>query len=157
MNLWQVSEYSPPSYVRVGYGSSDASVPVSEDDDIWNRGAWGFNVLHGITPETDTTTHQFRYVAFTPSFGDAAVIAEFARQNDQIITEDRDIFAVQQRALDTDYRGFSALEMHSNVAIHADRVCWLRGTFSTSACGRRTAVPSRKRCPRAKPPERGSR
>jgi vanillate monooxygenase len=120
VNLWQVSEYSPPSYVRVGYGSSDASLPLGEDDDIWRRGAWGFNVLHGITPETDTTTHQFRYVAYTPNFGDAAVMAEFNRQNDQIITEDRDIFAVQQRALNTDYRGFSAQELHSNVAIHAD-------------------------------------
>ena len=51
-NLWQISEYSPPSYVRVSYGSSDAAVPITEDDDIWNHGAWGFKVFHGLTPET---------------------------------------------------------------------------------------------------------
>ena len=60
-------------------------------------------------------------MAFTPNFGDAAVVTEFNRQNDQIITEDRDIFAVQQRALDTDHRGFSAQDLHSNAAIHADQ------------------------------------
>ena len=37
VNLWQVSEYAPPSYVRVSYGSSDAGVAISEDDDIWTR------------------------------------------------------------------------------------------------------------------------
>jgi vanillate O-demethylase monooxygenase subunit len=121
VNLWQVSEYSPPSYVRVGYGSSDASVPIGEDDDIWNRGHWGFNVFHGLTPETDTTSHQFRYLAFNPAFGDEAVIADFNRQNDLIISEDRDIFAVQQRALDTDPRGFTAQEIRSTAPIHADQ------------------------------------
>lgn len=120
-NLWQISEYSPPSYVRVSYGSSDASVPIAEDDDIWSYGAWGFKVLHGLTPETERTTHQFRYIAYDPSFGNAAAIAEFHRQCDQIITEDRDIFLVQQKALDTDPRGLSARDLRSTAAINADK------------------------------------
>lgn len=121
VNLWQVSEYAPPTYVRVSYGSSDASVPIGEDDDIWNHGTWGFNVFHGLTPETERTTHQFRYVGYEPTFGDAAAIAEFVRQCDQIITEDRDIFIVQQQALDSDPRGFSARDLRSTAPIHADQ------------------------------------
>jgi vanillate O-demethylase monooxygenase subunit len=120
-NLWQISEYSPPTYVRVSYGSSDASVPITEDDDIWSHGTWGFKVLHGLTPETERTTHQFRYVAYDPRFVDSAAVAEFHRQCDQIITEDRDIFHVQQRALDSDPRGFSAQDLRSTAPIHADQ------------------------------------
>jgi phenylpropionate dioxygenase-like ring-hydroxylating dioxygenase large terminal subunit len=120
-NLWQISEYSPPSYVRVSYGSCDAGTPITEDDDIWSHGTWGFKVFHGITPETPKTTHQFRYVAYDPSFGDAGVMDEFHRQCDQIITEDRDIFLVQQQALDTDPRGFTARDMRSTAPIHADQ------------------------------------
>jgi vanillate O-demethylase monooxygenase subunit len=120
-NLWQISEYSPPTYIRVSYGSSDTSVPMHEDADIWSHGAWGFNVLHGITPETERTTHQFRYIAYTPNFGDAEAMVEFHRQCDQIITEDKDIFVIQQRALDADPRGLTARDIRSTAAIHADQ------------------------------------
>jgi hypothetical protein len=105
----------------VNYGSSDASVPLSEDGDIWSQGAWGFGVLHGLTPETERTTHQFRHVAYAPTFGDEAAITEFLRQCDQIITEDRDIFLVQQDALDSDHRGLTAQDLRSAVTIHADQ------------------------------------
>ena len=121
VNMWQVSQYEPPTYVTVNYGSADAGVPMSEDDDVWSQGAWGFSVLHGLTPETERTTHQFRYVAYSPTFGDEAAIAEFLRQCDQIITEDRDIFLVQQNALDSDPRGFTAQDLRSAVTIHADQ------------------------------------
>lgn len=121
VNLWQVSEYAPPTYIRVSYGSSDAGAPISESDDIWGHGAWGFNIFHGITPETEKTTHQFRYVGYKPTFGDRAAIDEFLRQCDQIITEDRDIFAVQQVALDSDARGLSAQDIRSTAPIHADQ------------------------------------
>jgi len=43
------------------------------------------------------------------------------RQCDQIIGEDRDIFAIQQRALDTDPRHFSAQDIQSTAPIHADQ------------------------------------
>ncbi len=121
VNLWQVSEYAPPTYVRVSYGSSDTGVPIAESDDIWSHGQWGFNVFHGITPETEKTTHQFRYVGYEPTFGGQAAIDEFVRQCDQIITEDRDIFAVQQLALDGDPRGLSAQDLRSTAPIHADQ------------------------------------
>jgi phenylpropionate dioxygenase-like ring-hydroxylating dioxygenase large terminal subunit len=121
VNLWQVSEYRAPCYIRVSYGSCDAAVPVHEDDDIWSHGAWGFKVLHGLMPETERTTHQFRTVTIHASQADSEVIAEFRRQCDQIINEDREIFAVQQAALDADRRGLSAWDLRSTAPIRADQ------------------------------------
>jgi len=121
VNLWQVSEYQPPCYIRVSYGSSDAGVPLSENDDIWSHGTWGFRVLHGIVPETERTSHQFRYVTIPAAQAAPAAIAEFKRQCDQIINEDRDIFAVQQAALDVDPRGLTAWDLRSSAPIQADQ------------------------------------
>jgi vanillate monooxygenase len=121
VNLWQVSEYRPPCYIRVSYGSSDADVPISEDDDIWSHGQWGFKVLHGLVPETERTTHQFRYVTTPRGHVTPEAFDEFKRQCDQIITEDRDIFAVQQAALDVDPRGFTAWDIQSQAPIRADQ------------------------------------
>jgi phenylpropionate dioxygenase-like ring-hydroxylating dioxygenase large terminal subunit len=121
VNLWQVSQYAAPTYIHVSYGSSDAGVPMSEENDIWDHGHWGFDVFHGLTPETERTTHQFRYVGYDPTFGDQAAIDEFLRQCDQIINEDREIFIIQQQALDSDPRGLSARDVRSNAPIHADQ------------------------------------
>jgi phenylpropionate dioxygenase-like ring-hydroxylating dioxygenase large terminal subunit len=121
VNLWQVSEYQAPCYIRVSYGSSDASVPLEEEADIWSEGHWGFKVLHGLAPETERTTHQFRTIAYDPGRTAPELVAELNRQNDQIIKEDQAIFAVQQRALDTDPRGLSALDLQSAAPIQADR------------------------------------
>lgn len=121
VNLWQVSEYQAPSYIRVSYGSSDANVPMREDADIWSQGQWGFKVLHGLTPETDRTSHQFRYVTYDARQTAPEQIAEFNRQCDQIIKEDQVIFAIQQQAIDDDPRGLSAQEMKSSAPIRADQ------------------------------------
>lgn len=121
VNLWQVSEYRPPCYIRVSYGSADADVPLHEDDDIWSHGTWGFKVLHGLTPQTERTTHQFRYVTIPLSHVEPATVAEFKRQCDQIITEDQAIFGVQQAALDDDPRGLTAWDLQSAASIGADQ------------------------------------
>ncbi|HUA54970.1 MAG TPA: aromatic ring-hydroxylating dioxygenase subunit alpha [Candidatus Sulfotelmatobacter sp.] len=120
VNLWQVSEFRPPSYVRVSYGSAPADHPMPDGDDIWSHGHWGFAVFHGLTPETDRTTHQFRHVAHDRGLGDAQVTAEFYRQCDQIIREDLAIFAVQQRALDAEAGDAPPSAVNARVAIHAD-------------------------------------
>jgi hypothetical protein len=121
VNLWQVSEYRPPCYIRVSYGSSHADVPLSEDDDIWSHGQWGFKVLHGLVPETERTTHQLRYVIAPRSHVTPQAFDEFKRQCDQIINEDRDIFGVQQAALDADPRGLTAWDLQSAAPIRADQ------------------------------------
>jgi len=120
VDIWQISEFRPPSYVRVSYGSAPAGSGIPEGDGIWTHGRWGFQVYHGITPETERTTHQLRYVVHQFGRGDTAMLSEFYRQCDQIINEDVTVFASQQRALDTDHDGATAWQPNSRIAIEAD-------------------------------------
>ena len=124
IDVWSVSKFQPPSYVSVNYGSLSAKNGLPEkgldDDSLWQPGHWGFQVYHGITPETDVTTHQFRYILHEKGSADEATTAEFYRQNDQIINEDRVIFAAQQKALLNDPQGATASDIKSNSAIDAD-------------------------------------
>lgn len=120
VDIWQISQFQPPSYVRVSYGSAPAGTGIPESDGIWDPGYWGFQVFHGITPESEVTSHQFRYILH--EFGAATETdrAEFYRQNDQIINEDRVIFQIQQRSLSTDRQGASTSDVHSAAVIVAD-------------------------------------
>ncbi len=120
VDIWQISQFQPPSYIRVSYGSGPAGTEIPQGDAIWEPGHWGFQVFHGITPETETTTHQFRYILHEKGNADAATIAEFYRTNDQIINEDRVIFAIQQKALSTSRDGASAADLKTTAVIRAD-------------------------------------
>jgi phenylpropionate dioxygenase-like ring-hydroxylating dioxygenase large terminal subunit len=119
IDIWQVSQFQPPSYVRVSYGSAPAGTGIPEGEGFWQPGQWGFQVFHGITPETATTSHQLRYILHEPSTASAADRAEFYAQNDQIINEDRVIFQIQQRSLVSEDAA-SAADPKSTVAITAD-------------------------------------
>jgi phenylpropionate dioxygenase-like ring-hydroxylating dioxygenase large terminal subunit len=120
VDIWQISQFQPPCYIRVSYGSGPTGTGIPQGEAIWEPGHWGFQVFHGITPETETTTHQFRYILHEKSSADAASIAEFYRQNDQIINEDRVIFAIQQKALSTTGDGASAADLKTSAIIKAD-------------------------------------
>ena len=120
IDIWQISQFQPPCYIRVSYGSGPAGTGIPEGDEIWEPGHWGFQVFHGITPETSTASHQFRYILHEKGGADAASIAEFYRQNDQIINEDRIIFAIQQKALSTTGDGASAVDVKTSAIIKAD-------------------------------------
>jgi phenylpropionate dioxygenase-like ring-hydroxylating dioxygenase large terminal subunit len=120
VDIWQISQFQTPCYIRVSYGSGPAGTGIPEADAIWQPGHWGFQVFHGITPETSTASHQFRYILHEKGGADAASIAEFYRQNDQIINEDRVIFAIQQKALSTTGDGASAADVKTSAIIKAD-------------------------------------
>jgi hypothetical protein len=77
-------------------------------------------LFHGITPESEATTHQFRYILHERGRADAAAITEFYRQNDQIINEDRVIFAIQQKALSSSGDGACAADVKTSAIIKAD-------------------------------------
>lgn len=119
IDSWQISEFRPPSYVRVSYGSAVAGSGIPKGDGFWEQGQWGFQVFHGITPETERTTFQFRYVAHPRAMADEGVTARFYRECDQIIGEDIEIFPVQQAAIDTDPHA-SAEDINSGVTIVHD-------------------------------------
>ena len=59
IHRWQVTEYAPPTLFLVNNGSKPADQPSPTAEDIRGQGRWGFQVYHAITPETETTTHDF--------------------------------------------------------------------------------------------------
>jgi phenylpropionate dioxygenase-like ring-hydroxylating dioxygenase large terminal subunit len=144
VDIWQISQFQPPCYIRVSYGSGPAGTRIPEGDAIWEPGHWGFQVFHGITPETETTAHQFRYILHEKGSADAASTAEFYRQNDQIINEDRVIFAIQQKALSALGNGVSAADLKTSAVIKADGgLIQARSIISSMLQSTRAAAPTR--------------
>jgi phenylpropionate dioxygenase-like ring-hydroxylating dioxygenase large terminal subunit len=120
LDRWQLSEFIPPSYFLINNGSA-AALSATGTPRLEGQGEWGFQVYHGITPETERSTHQFWVVVHPLLDVPAAGREEFYRQCHQVIWEDLSIYEAQQRALDTDLHGASAELVQSRVAIHADK------------------------------------
>lgn len=100
IHRWQVTEYAPPTFFLVNNGSKPATESVPTEEDTRGQGNWGFQVYHAITPETETTTHDFWSIAF-PSH----LLPEEGRQGFKntilaILEEDRVIYDAQQPAVE---------------------------------------------------------
>jgi len=117
---WQLSEFRPPGYFLINNGSA-ATGSASSAERLEELGEWGFQVYHGITPETEKSTHQFWVIAHELSAVPEAGREEFYRQCHQVIWEDYHIYEAQQRSLDSDLHGASAEDVHSTLAIGADK------------------------------------
>lgn len=119
---WQLSEFYPPAYFLINNGSGACGWKTADGGDrLTTMGEWGFQVYHGITPETETTSHQFWALAHKLDAVSPEGRAEFYRQSQQVVGEDLAIYEAQQVSLDTDLRNASAQDVHSKVAIDADR------------------------------------
>ena len=120
VDMWQVTQFNPPTYVNLSYGASPAGEMDIGDRNIWSHGQWGFKVFQGITPETDRSSHQMRYIMVEPgSVADDAAFRELERQFDQISMEDAPVLARQQETLDR--TGGDVRDFISRAPIKADQ------------------------------------
>jgi len=118
---WQLSEFYPPGYFLINNGSGRCGWQPEAGDRLHTQGEWGFQVYHGITPETSHSTHQFWALAHELDAVPPAGRPEFYAQAQQVVMEDLAVYEAQQQSLDTDPGGASAEDVHSSVAIDADR------------------------------------
>lgn len=118
---WQLSEFYPPAYFFINNGSGRRGWRAPNGDRLDTQGEWGFQVFHGITPETATTSHQFWALGHDLRAIPPAGRDEFYRQAHQVVLEDLAVYEGQQRSLDTDPRGASPEDVKSSVTIDADR------------------------------------
>ena len=118
---WQLSEYYPPAFFFINNGSARRGWEGPTGTRLETQGEWGFQVFHGITPETETSSHQFWALAHDLAAVPPDGREEFYRQSHQVVLEDLAVYEGQQRSLDTDPRGASAEDVGSAVAIDADR------------------------------------
>ena len=99
IDRWQISEFTPPCFFIIDNGAAATGTGAPEGKTGENR--WGFSVCHGITPETDRTTHYFW--ALSHEFSDTEDrLQEFYRQNHEVVGEDISIFEAQQKYIDLD-------------------------------------------------------
>jgi phenylpropionate dioxygenase-like ring-hydroxylating dioxygenase large terminal subunit len=123
---WQLSEFRPPGYFWINNGSAACGwQPADGGDRILTQGEWGFEVHHGITPETDGSTHQFWTLAHPLDMVAPDARAEFYRQCHHVVYEDLAIYDAQQRSLARDPQGASPDDVGSAIAIDADRALLL--------------------------------
>ena len=99
IDRWQISEFTPPCFFIIDNGAASTGTGAAESKPGENR--WGFNVCHGITPETDRTTHYFW--ALSHEFSDTqGRLQEFYHQQHAVVGEDISIFEAQQKYIDLD-------------------------------------------------------
>ncbi|MBM3524524.1 MAG: hypothetical protein FJX57_16380 [Alphaproteobacteria bacterium] len=99
VDRWQISDFAPPSFFTINNGSAEAGSGAREGR---GRGTWFFNVCHGITPATATTTNYFWAIAHPNWTENGDEIEEFHRQCRHVIGEDVAVFEVQQACIDRD-------------------------------------------------------
>jgi vanillate O-demethylase monooxygenase subunit len=102
IDRWQMSQFLPPAYININNGSVDAGIGADTDTRNNDQGMWGFVVYHAMTPETDTTTHQFWTVAGHKDKVPDHMRDLFVEQMHGVLKEDLDIYEAQQRAIDMD-------------------------------------------------------
>jgi phenylpropionate dioxygenase-like ring-hydroxylating dioxygenase large terminal subunit len=121
VDMWQITEWHPPTYVRLSYGSVPAgSKKMPEGQEIWSTGSWGFQVFQGITPETDRTTHQMRYITLNPDKTDRAGMTDLIRMCDQVGREDMPVLQSQQISVDEEAKDNSPSSIRSTLAVESD-------------------------------------
>src|SRR5262249_3158819 len=115
------SEFYPPAYFFINNGSGRCGWQHEGGDRIDTQGEWGFQVFHGITPETATSSHQFWALAHDLNAVPPEGRPEVYPQCHQVVLEALAVYEGQQRSLATDPRGAVAEDVKSSVAIDADR------------------------------------
>ena len=118
---WQLAEWRAPAYFLINNGSEATGLRKPGQHRVFDRGEWGFQVYHGITPETGNSTHQFWAIAYERSVVPKKSRPEFHRQCHQVIWEDVGIYEAQQRSLDSDPRHATPQDVNSKVAITFDQ------------------------------------
>ena len=102
IDRWQGSLFMPPSYIHVNSGSDTAGEGGGREVRMNGQGRWGFVVYHGLTPETDRSTHQFWSVSLPSEWVPTDKRDVFVEQMKNIPAEDLAVYEAQQRAIDLD-------------------------------------------------------
>ena len=102
IDRWQMSQFMPPAYININNGSVDAGIGADTETRNNGQGKWGFVVYHAMTPETETTTHQFWTVAGHKDKVPEHMRDQFVEAMHGVLKEDLNIYEAQQRAIDMD-------------------------------------------------------
>jgi phenylpropionate dioxygenase-like ring-hydroxylating dioxygenase large terminal subunit len=102
IDRWQISNFVPPAYIDINNGSTAAGSAPPPADRHGTQGRWGFVVYHAMTPETETTTHQFWCVAAENRCVPPHMRERFDIDMRNVLNEDLIVYEAQQKCIDLD-------------------------------------------------------
>lgn len=91
VDRWQEIEFHV-SHLRIWTGAVDVGTDAMDDPE---RGGFHMRGFHGVTPETDTTSHYFWTMATNPISDPEAIKAKVIEQTILTFDEDREIIEAQ--------------------------------------------------------------
>ena len=128
---WQDIEYTPPClYLLHSRIAPVGSVPRPDGTD---PDAFHVEVVYAITPETDTSTHDFWAVARDFARDDESVSDFLAEQNRTVVLQDVEALDVLERVIATEPPGYQELSINIDTGGLAARRMLARLTQSVPA------------------------
>lgn len=109
VDRWQEIEFHI-SHLRIWTGAVDVDTDALDDA---NRGGFHMRGFHGVTPETDTTSHYFWTIATNPVHDPEATLSKVVEQTMMTFDEDKVVIEAQ-------YRNMQRFAARPMVDIHVD-------------------------------------
>ncbi len=109
VDRWQEIEFDV-SHLRIWTGAVDAN---TEPVDHPERGGFHMRGFHGITPETETTSHYFWTMATNP-------VTDAQRIKDSVIEQTKLTFDEDKVVIEAQYRNMRRFGLKATVDIHVD-------------------------------------
>ena len=97
VDRWQITHFSPPSFVKLDVGSAPAGVGARQGDRSRGMNMWNLNA---ITPETEKTAHYFYAQAYNFKLGERWIAELVRAQVTKAFLEDMAMLEAQQRNMD---------------------------------------------------------
>lgn len=109
VDRWQEIEFHI-SHLRIWTGAVDVNTDALEDSD---RGGFHMRGFHGVTPETETTSHYFWTIATNPVNDPEATLSKVVEQTMMTFDEDKVVIEAQ-------YKNMLRFGARPMVDIHVD-------------------------------------
>ena len=111
ISRWQDIEYTPPCLYLLHSRIAPLGSPLPADDGS-DAHAFHSEIVYAITPETETSTHDFWAVARDFAIDDNEVSQFLAENNRTVVMQDVVALNILQQALDTEKAGYQELSIN---------------------------------------------
>ena len=101
VDIWQISRFTAPSFFDINNGMALAGTGAPEGIESPDQKRWGFHPCHGITPETETSTHDFWSMTYERDFATPAHLEQWYQDAQGVVREDIAAIEAVQQHLDS--------------------------------------------------------
>lgn len=116
VDRWQEIEFHV-SHLRIWTGAADAGTESLDDP---QRGGFHMRGFHGVTPETETTSHYFWTMATNPKDNREAIAAKVVEQTVLTFDEDKGVIEAQYRNM-LEFADRPMVDIHVDVGANRAR------------------------------------